>query len=231
VGFTKPIGWCPRIVERHNPGKPAHCVELYSYLLSNIAKPHTLQSAYGYLKQKKHATSRDAVRSYLQWAVDSWLLFVVPIHANSHKEEERNYKKIYSIDWSLAVHNSAVWDGSYSRALENMVYLHLIRHYSRVRYYLTRTKRQEVDFVVSGNDGRPEMLVQVCQDIGHGDTLRRELEPLVAAAQYFGTRNNFIVTMSQETQIKESGIAVQVIPAWKWLLDPARSFPEDAVRE
>lgn len=207
------------IVERHNPSKPAHCMDLYSYLLSNIGRPHTVQSAYGYLKQKKHLTSRDAVRDYMQWAVDSWLLFAVPIHAGSHKEEERNYRKLYSIDWALAIRNSTVWDGSYSRALENMIFLHLARRGFSVRYGLTRSSRQEVDFVVTGNDGKPEMLVQVCQDISAEDTLRRELEPLFACAKYYGTKDNVIVTMNQEASMDQDGITVHAVPAWKWLLE------------
>ncbi len=207
------------IIERHNPGKPAHAIDLYGYLLSNIARPHTLQSAYAYLKQKGHASSRDAVRDYLAWAGDAWLVFPVPIMAAGHKEEERNYKKIYCIDWALAIRNSSVWDGSWSRAFENMVYLHLTRRYPRVRYYLTRTKRQEVDFIAVGTDDKPDMAVQVCQDIGDVHTLRREVEPLVAAARWFKTKRNFIVTLNQERRLEENGVTVHALPAWKWFLE------------
>ncbi len=69
------------IVERFNVGKPQQCIELYHYLLSNIGRPYTLKSAYEFLKQAGHATSRDAVRDYVAWAEDAWLLFTVPIHA------------------------------------------------------------------------------------------------------------------------------------------------------
>jgi len=206
------------IVERFNVGKPQQCIELYHYLLSNIGRPYTLKSAYEFLKQASHATSRDAVRDYVAWAEDAWLIFTIPIHSQSKKEQERNYRKVYGIDWALAIRNSSVWDGSYARALENMVYLHLRRNYPRVRYYLTRSKRQEVDFLVSDERGKPISAIQVSMDISHPDTLRRELEPLVATARYFGTEQNLIITLSHEQRFDEEGITVHAVPAWQWML-------------
>ena len=207
------------IVQRFNVSKPQQCIQLYNYLLSNIGRPYTLKSVYEFMKQGGYATSRDALRDYVVWAEDAWLLFTVPIHAHSHKEQERNYRKVYGIDWALAIRNSLVWDGSYSRALENMIYLQLRRNYPRVRYYLTRGKRQEVDFLVSDDHGKPEMVIQVSMDIGHPDTLRREMDPLVATANYFGTKHNLIITLSAEKRIEQGGVTIQALPAWKWLLE------------
>ena len=206
------------IVERFDVGKPQQCIDLYHYLLSNIGRPYTLKSAYEFLKQAGHATSRDTVRDYVAWAEDAWLLFTIPIHSQSKKDQERNYRKVYSIDWALAIRNSSVWDGSYARALENMVYLHLRRNYPRVRYYLTRSKRHEVDFLVSDERGKPIAAIQVSMEISHPDTLRRELEPLVSTARYFGTQQNHIITVNQEQRFDKDGVAVHALPAWQWLL-------------
>ena len=108
------------IVLRFNVSKPRQCAQLYNYLLSLIGRPYTLKSAYDHLKQTGLATSRDAVRDYIAWAEDAWLLFSAPIHTDSRKEQERNFRKVYCIDWALAIRNSLVWDGSYARALENI---------------------------------------------------------------------------------------------------------------
>ena len=142
----------------------------------------------------------------------------MPIHSSSLKEQERNYRKVYGIDWAMAIHNSLIWDGSYARALENMVYLHLVRGYPGVRYYLTRSKRQEVDFLVSDSRGKPVLAVQVSTDISLPDTLRRELEPLVATARYFGVKENVIVTLGREQRFEMEGVTVHAMPAWQWLL-------------
>ncbi len=206
------------IIQRYNVGKPRQCIQFYRYLLSNISKPHTLQSGYSYLKQSGFATSKEAIRNYIEWAKDSWLLFSVSIFSDSVKEQERNYKKMYAIDWALANKNSQVWDGGQSRAFENMVFLHLYRNQHRVHYYLTRRKRQEVDFVVVDSNGIPAMAVQVCQDISRQETLQRELAGLITTAKYFKIKENFIITCNQEREFSQDGVDVKAIPAWKWML-------------
>ncbi|HAK95151.1 MAG TPA: hypothetical protein DCM87_09165 [Planctomycetes bacterium] len=209
------------IIQRFDVGKPAQCLQLYHHLLASMGRPCTLKSAYGFLKQHGNATSRDAVRRYIAWAEDAWFLFMAPIHSDSHKEQERNYRKVYCIDWALAIRNSMVWDGSYSRALENMVFIHLLRRYPRVRYYLTRRTRQEVDFVATDARGRSVLAIQVCMDISHADTLRREIEPLAATARYFGIKENLILTMGAEQSFSRSGVKVKALPVWRWLLEEA----------
>ena len=207
------------IIQRYNVSRPRQCIQLYRYLLSNISKGHTLQSAYRYLKQSGFNTSKDAIRNYIEWAKDSWLLFSVPIFSDSQKDQERNYKKIYAIDWALANKNSQVWDGGQSRALENMVFLHLYRNRRRVHYYLTRKKRQEVDFVVVDSNGTPALAVQVCLDITQEETLQRELEGLSATANYFKTKENLIITYNQERNFSINGVHIKAVPAWKWMLE------------
>jgi len=207
------------ILQRYDVGKPKQCIHLYQYLCANIAKPYTLQSSFRYLKQAGFDTSRDTVRDYIAWAMDSWLIFPVTLYTDSIKEQERNIKKLYAIDWALANMNSFVGDGSLSRAFENLVYLHLRQRWRRVHYYLTRGKRQEVDFIAIDNNGKPAAAIQVCMDLRDPETLRRELEPLVAAADYFHIKNNFIITVNEERQFRQQGVTVRAVPAWKWLLE------------
>lgn len=126
--------------------------------------------------------------------------------------------KIYAIDWALANRNSLIWDGSYSRAFENMVFIHLYQRWHRVHYYLTKKKRQEVDFIAVDSNGHPAMAVQVCMDISRENTLNRELESLITTARYFGIKENLLITYNQEKEFHGHGISVKAIPAWKWLL-------------
>jgi predicted AAA+ superfamily ATPase len=207
------------IIQRHNVSKPKQCIQLYNYLLSNISRPHTLTSAYTYLKSSGYKTSRDSIGDYIAWAEDAWLLFRVPIFSDSHKEQERNYKKIYAIDWGLAVRNSAVWDGSFTRALENIVYLELRRKFARVCYYLTRTHRQEIDFLVADTTGKPVLAVQVSMYLNNPKTLEREITPLLAAAKYFGIKDCLILTLDEPQSLSREGHTIRIIPISKWLLE------------
>jgi len=207
------------IIQRYDISKPRMCTHLYNYLLANISKPFTLQSVYKYLKQSDFHSSKDTIRSYIEWARDSWLLFSIPIYSDSLKEQERNYNKVYGIDWGLAMKNSTVWDGYLSRALENMIFLHLCRNFYRVNYYLTQKSRKELDFIAIDNRGKPELAVQVCMDIDDEDTLKREVESLSISSEYFGIKENLIITYNQEKIIHNKRVSIRVVPAWKWLLE------------
>jgi hypothetical protein len=140
------------------------------------------------------------------------------MYTDSQTEISRNYRKCYCIDWGLAVQNSQVWDGKYSRAFENMVYLHLRRLYPRVNYYLTRPGRQEVDFIGVDSGGKPAIAVQACMKLGDENILEREVPPLAAAAAYFGIKEALVITTDEERSIELDGITVRIVPAWRWMV-------------
>ncbi|HCE42067.1 MAG TPA: hypothetical protein DET40_00780 [Lentisphaeria bacterium] len=207
------------VIQRFGVTQPRECIHLYRYLLSCMGKGVSHKSTYGYLRQCGFHIGRDTVLKLLQHSEDSWLFFPIPIYSSSQKEIDRNSKKNYCIDWALANHNSPVWDGSLSRAFENMVFVHLKRRHSRLNYYLTKSHRQEVDFIVTGNSGRPSSTIQVCIDISDKETLKREVDPLVSTAKYFGVKENFIVTRNEEQYFSSEGVKIRAVPAWKWLLE------------
>ena len=100
-----------------------------------------------------------------------------------------------------------------------MVFIHLYKRWPRVHYYLTRTKRQEVDFIAVSSKGHPALAVQVCMDISHEETIKRELDAIFATAKYFKIKENLILTYNQEKDFQAEGITVRAKPVWKWLLE------------
>ena len=48
---------------------------------------------------------------------------------------------------------------------------------------------------------------------------RPVLTPLIKAAKYFNCKNNFVITYNQENQFSEQSIEINLIPAYKFLLD------------
>ena len=206
------------IIQRYNISKPQQCTKLLGYYFSNMAKPHTLKASYEYIKSAGLPTSRDALRSYTEIAEDSYMLYSIPMFSKSLKEKERNYSKIYPIDWGLAQHTSPVWDGYLSRALETMVFIELKRKGFSVNYYLTRKDRKEIDFVVSKH-GQVIALIQVSMDISNLKTFEREIAPLLSAAKYFNPAKIYILQMADSRIIDAEGIQIEVVPVWKWLLN------------
>jgi predicted AAA+ superfamily ATPase len=207
------------IIQKNNASKPRQLASLLAYLLSNAGRPGTIASALNFMKQSGYSLNREYLSEYIGWAEDCWMLFNVPLFTDSIKEQERNYKKIYCIDWAFAICNSSVWDGSYTRAFENMIYLELVRRYRRVGYYLTRSKRREVDFIAAGTGGKPELAVQVCFDLGFEDVMKRETEPLASVARHFGITDCLLINMDRDETIDLDGVKIRLVPAWRWLLE------------
>jgi predicted AAA+ superfamily ATPase len=206
------------IIERYNVSKPKQCIYLLRYLLSYISKPFTSNSAYEALKNAGFSTSKDSVHDYLEWAEDSFFCYRISVFSESVKEQSRNYSKFYCIDWALANINSWVWDGTLSRSLENLVYIHLKRQGYTVHYYMTREKRQEIDFIVTNQNGKIIDLLQVCYSFTDDNVLKRELEPLKKAMKYFNLKESFIITADTENEwVIENGI-IKALPAWRWIL-------------
>jgi len=172
------------VIQRYNISKPAQCTKLLTYYYSNMAKPHTLKASYEYIKSTGMPTSRDALRSYTEIAEDSSMLYSIPIFSNSLKDRERNYSKIYPVDWGLAQHTSPVWYGYLSRALETIVFIELKRRGFCVNYYLTRKDRKEIDFVVS-KQGQVIALIQVSMNTSNQKTFDREIAPPHSHCQIF----------------------------------------------
>jgi len=205
------------LIQRYNISNPNLCSVVCQYLLSNIGKPYTQVSLIRYLSQIGFKASKETLRDYINWIEDCWLMFPMPILSDSIKKQERNYRKIYAIDWALANYNSPIWDGFLSRAFENVIYLHLRKRWSSVRYYQTRDKG-EVDFIVSDR-GKPQMAVQASMNIDAPDTFAREIEPLIKTAAYFDLSENYLVTMNRDETVRQDGITVHIVPAHKWLLE------------
>ena len=100
-----------------------------------------------------------------------------------------------------------------------MIFLHLYRNWHRVHYYLTRKKRQEVDFIGVDSSRKPGIAAQVCMDISQEETIQRELTGLAAVADYFQIKDNLIITYNQEREFLTNSVRIQAILAWKWMLD------------
>jgi predicted AAA+ superfamily ATPase len=207
------------IIQRNQIHSVDDCIALYAYLLACMARPFTIKSAMGCLTGAGLNTGREAIARYIRYAEDAWLFQTVPLYTDSVKQISRNYRKIYAVDWAFANYNSPTWDGSFSRALENLVFAELSRRYPRIGYGLALSTRQEVDFVVDDVKGKPCLAVQVCQDISDPDTFTRELTPLLAVARYYQISEALILTLSDEVRtIQRDGVNIHIWPVWKWLL-------------
>ncbi|MDZ4203230.1 MAG: ATP-binding protein, partial [Bacteroidales bacterium] len=100
------------------------------------------------------------------------------------------------------------------RKLENLVFLHLRRKYNELFYF---DEKGECDFVAMKH-GVVAELVQVCYELTP-DNLKRELNGLLKAMRFFNMHKATIVTFANSDFIEEDGGEIEVIPAYKYLLN------------
>jgi predicted AAA+ superfamily ATPase len=196
------------IIARHGIRNGKVVEEITLYLISNIAKPYSLNG----LKKIFELGSANSVSDYVSWLEDSYLFFTLPRFSWSLKSVAVNQKKIYSIDTGFARANSASFSSDVGRLFENMLYLSLRQKFNNLYYF---REKGECDFVVKEKE-KVTQVVQACYEL-NTDNLKRELNGLKEAMAYFDLKEGTIVTMNQTDTLDEGDKQIRVVSANEWL--------------
>ena len=94
--------------------------------------------------------SFDAIRSYINYLEESFIIFQISIFSYSLKVQEVNPKKIYCIDNGLRNAVSFKFSKDEGKLAENLVFLELKRQNKEIYYW---QGKNEVDFVIKEIDG------------------------------------------------------------------------------
>ena len=205
------------LVERHDISHPKALSDLAHWLVDNTASLYSINSLTGYLKSLGHKAPKSSVSDYLQWFEDAYCLFTVRIFDASLARANTNPKKIYCIDHSLVTSVASGILVNSGRLLENLVFISLRRIGQDIYYYKTKSGR-EVDFIIQKAD-RSRMLVQVCESMADTQTRKREITSLSEAMAEMKLKVGYIVTRNEEEQIEVESGQINVVPAWRFLLN------------
>jgi predicted AAA+ superfamily ATPase len=205
------------LVERHDVSHPRAVIDLAHWLVDNTASLYSVNRLTGYLKSLGHKVPKATIADYLAWFEDAYFLFTVRIFDASLARSNANAKKIYCIDHALVRSVSSGILVNSGHLLENLVFTALRRLDPEIFYYKTRTGR-EVDFIVSPR-GRPRRLVQVCESLADAAARKRETTALIDAMAELGLKAGTIVTRNDEERIETGQGLIEVLPAWRFLLN------------
>jgi len=201
------------IVDRYNITNRSLLKILNKYCFTNIGTLISFNKLYNKFKSQGYKLSKDTIYNYISHLEDAYTLFTVPIYRNSIKEEQRNPKKIYSIDNGFKKIYDYSFDKDISKLYENIVYLQLRRDTKNIYYF---KQKQEVDFYVKYDD--KDMLINVSYDISDIKTRQRELDGLVEAMVYFKLNSSYLITKDKDEVLKIEDKNIYVVPLYKWLL-------------
>lgn len=210
------------LVERHDISHPKAVTDLAHWLVDNTGSLYSINNLTGYLKSLGHKAPKPAVSDYLEWFEDAYVLFTVRIFDASLARVNTNPKKIYCVDHALVTSISSGILVNSGHLLENLVFTALRRVTPDIFYYKTKAGR-EVDFI-AGRQGPSRMLVQVCESMADQQTRKRETTALAEAMTELKLSHGIIVTRNEEEQIQVDSGKIDVVPAWRFLLN----MPESA---
>ncbi|HLP47965.1 MAG TPA: ATP-binding protein [Candidatus Kapabacteria bacterium] len=188
-------------------------------LLSRVSCPMTVRKLVTNLEYAGLSFSPETLYRYLHYLEEAFMLFTIPIYSKSEKIRNRNYRKIYAIDWALADAIAPAEGVEITKKFENMVFIELLRRGYQVFYYLTK-ENYEIDFIAVGKADQKKavQLYQVCYQFSDPDVRDRELRGILKTTSFLGIQDAYVITFNEEETIDLAGIKVNVLPAWKWLI-------------
>jgi predicted AAA+ superfamily ATPase len=205
------------MVERHGVSHPRAVTDLTHRLIDNIASLHSVNRLTGYLKSLGHKAPKTAVSDYLEWFEDAFFLFNVGIFDASITRRKANPRKVYCVDHALVTSVASGILINAGHLLENLVFTALRRVTPDVCYYRNQGG-SEVDFIAQLPDRR-RLLVQACETMADPATRKREVSALAEAMREQRLDTGTIVTRRDEDRVEVEGGTIEVLPAWRFLLE------------
>lgn len=210
------------LVERHDVRHPKAVSDLAHWLADNTASLYSVNKLTGYLKSLGHKVPKTSVSEYLEWFEDAYFLFSVRLFDASLSRSQANPKKIYCVDHALVASVSSGILVNSGHLLENIVFTALRRLHPNIYYYRTNAGR-EVDFAVPYVPGsgvkRGVSLFQACESMADPRTRDREVTAMSEAMGEVGAGKGTIVTRNDEGVIESGSGRIDVVPAWRFLLE------------
>ena len=182
-------------------------------LADSVMQPTTLKRLEHIIKSTGDNISPTVLKDYLDYMEDAYLIFSIPNLVSPLTEQQTIVKRYFADNGIL----SLFLTGGETKLLENMVAIHLNKHYHntaeelRLFYY---NKGVEIDFCIP----EANKAIQVSYSIDDLDTYEREVGGLVKFLKAYRQYQGIIVTWDTERQITEDGVTIEAISIWKWLL-------------
>ncbi|MBC7091781.1 MAG: ATP-binding protein [Nitrososphaeria archaeon] len=183
-----------------------------SYVIANYAQPITVNRVYSFLRSLGFAIGKERVIDLFNRARETYFAFMVEIFQKSERKRKMYPKKLYIIDTGYPT--ALGYEFSISKAMENAVYLELLRRgVGEIHYWREYGKSDgvEVDFVLSRNFEAEELIqVTYAEDTVKG----REVKALKKAQRELKPKKATILTWNYRGKVDD----IEAVPLWYWLL-------------
>lgn len=198
------------IAARHSVENTFALRILFKKLAESVKQPMSFTRLANIISTTGAKIGKSTVISYLEYAKEAWLVNSIQNIAGKLIDKETNPKYYFTDNGILSLF---LLDAETS-LLENLVAINLLHKYGRNDAVFFYNKNIEVDFYIPED----ETAIQVSFSLSDLDTFKRETKALIALCSVLSCRRLLIITRDEERTIKAGGRTIEVIPAWKWLL-------------
>ena len=198
------------VIERHGLRNKIVISQLIKLLLNSPY--YTISKLTNSLKSLGYDVSKTTVSKYISYLEESYFIKNLELHTQNVKNRAKAPKKLYFVDNFFISRFSNNFSENLGRLMENLVANNIDNC-----YYWKDYQNHEVDFVVRKMETVSE-LIQVSYVSQIGEINNREIRSLLKASSELKCDNLKIITWDLESEIKENGLVVKLIPIYKFLL-------------
>lgn len=180
-------------------------------IAESITKPVSINRLTNIIKSTGISLGKQTVVNYVGYMIDSYMLFTLTNYAAKLAVKETS-PKYYFMDTGFL---ELMLLDCRSAQLENLVAIELIRRYGSDNVYYFEDN-VEIDFYIPSEKLAIQVSMQVLDNI---DTKERETRAFVKLNNYIPDIKCVLITNAEEDTLNCEGIKIDVVPAWKWLLN------------
>ena len=158
------------VVERLNIKDITSFNKILQYVLETEGREFSANNVLNYLKSEHHEIATDTLYNYLEALCSTFIMNKVYRYDIQGKTVLKTLNKYYASDLGVKKIKTNNKNVNYSIALENIVYNEL--RFKGYDVYIGKTKKGEVDFVVTRN--KEVKYIQVCYNLSTEETAKRE---------------------------------------------------------
>jgi len=202
------------LIERYNISNPAVLKFFIKKILSQVTKPVSINKIYNDLKSLGYKISNNLLYEYSDYIQTSYTSIFINRFEYSEIKQAKSEKKAYAIDNGILSAVDFSFSENYGKLLENLTALEILKSGKDLMYFKDNL---ECDFIF--RDKKSFFPVQVSYSIQDPDTKQREIKGLLSACEYIKAKKGTIVTYEEEDTFNSNNIGIDVIPAFKFILE------------
>jgi predicted AAA+ superfamily ATPase len=145
--------------------------------------------------------SRQTVSIYMEYLEKSFLIKKVYNFSKNVRKTERKLKKYYS----TIISPKLIEKGNFGKVLETAMVIQ-----SDAGFFWRDAYKNEVDIILTNGKIIPV-------EVKSGSKFN--VKPMLKFMEKFNVKKGFVISFDEEKMIKQRGKSIQIIPAWKWLLE------------